>query len=126
MKMGWGGPTERTDRFDGSRGESSGRPRVGRGQTHDSPPRRHSLVGYGVGVLATVAVVGLRGALQPWLGAEAPLVPFVLAVTVSAWIGGLGPGLLATVGSAAAGTYFFFEPRHTLVIKSSADRLHIV
>src|SRR5262249_16739513 len=37
----------------------------------------------------------------------APLLIFILSVMVSAWYGGLGPGLLATVLSLLLGDYFF-------------------
>jgi signal transduction histidine kinase len=48
------------------------------------------------------AAAGLRLVLEPVLGADAPLTLFVLAVVAAAWVGGLGPGLVATAASAAA------------------------
>jgi PAS domain S-box-containing protein len=44
------------------------------------------------------AVILLR-LLAPFLGQGVPVTVFVLAVTLSAWLGGVGPGLLATAAS---------------------------
>jgi PAS domain S-box-containing protein len=58
--------------------------------------------------LAVVAVtVGLRVSLAPLLGTQAPLLPFVLAVFVSTYLGGRGPGLLASVLTPVAATIWF-------------------
>jgi PAS domain S-box-containing protein len=55
-------------------------------------------------VIATVVV---RAALAPLLGTQAPLLPFVLAVFVSAYLGGRGPGLLASALAPVAATLWF-------------------
>ena len=61
-----------------------------------------------VGAIVVVfATVGLRAALAPLLGTQAPLLPFVLAVFVSAYLGGRGPGLLASVLTPVAATIWF-------------------
>ena len=61
-----------------------------------------------VAAIAVVAVtVTLRVALAPLLGTQAPLLPFVLAVFVSAYLGGLGPGLLASLLTPVAATIWF-------------------
>ena len=61
--------------------------------------------------LAAVAVVlvtvGMRAALTPLLGTQAPLLPFVLAVFVSAYLGGRGPGILASILTPLAATIWF-------------------
>ena len=46
---------------------------------------------------------------------------FLLAVLASAWVGGLGPGLLATALSVLSSDYFFLAPTHSLVIHSADD-----
>jgi signal transduction histidine kinase len=68
---------------------------------------------YGLALGIVVAVFAIRFILEPTLGAVAPLVLFSLAVTVSAWYGGLGPGLVATLASGLLGDYFFIPPLHT-------------
>jgi PAS domain S-box-containing protein len=61
--------------------------------------------------LAAIAVVfltvAMRMALAPLMGTQAPLLPFVLAVFVSAYLGGRGPGLLASVLTPLAATLWF-------------------
>lgn len=71
---------------------------------------------YGVAVLASLLALLLRFGLEPILRGEAPLLVFISAVVLSAWYGGLGPGLLSTVLSAILGNYFFLPPLYTLSI----------
>ena len=59
-------------------------------------------------VLVSLAFV-LRWGLQPLIGSGAPLMVFIMAVMISAWVGGLYPGLVATILSAVAGGYFFMD-----------------
>jgi signal transduction histidine kinase len=68
---------------------------------------------YGLALVSVLAAFVARFVLEPILGAVAPLVLFSLAVTVSAWYGGLGPGLVATLASGLLGDYFFIPPLHT-------------
>jgi signal transduction histidine kinase len=68
---------------------------------------------YGLALGSVLAAFAVRFILEPTLGAVAPLVLFSLAVTVSAWYGGLGPGLVATMASGLLGDYFFIPPLHT-------------
>ena len=77
----------------------------------ESPRAR--LVAYGVAVLATGGSLLLRLPLVPLLGYHAELMTFFPAIILSAYLGGLGPGLVATFLGAAAGQYFFLEPRHS-------------
>lgn len=58
--------------------------------------------------VAMVLAVGLtRWGLLPLLGPQAPLLPFVLAIYGAAYLGGLGPALLASAFSAALATVLF-------------------
>jgi K+-sensing histidine kinase KdpD len=68
----------------------------------------------GVALLASLAALGLAFLLDPWLH-QGMFVLFLGAVTLSAWHGGLGSGVLATVGGALAFSYFLTEPVHALV-----------
>jgi len=68
---------------------------------------------YGLALGSVLAAFAARYILEPTLGVVAPLVLFSLAITVSAWYGGLGPGLVATLASGLLGDYFFIEPLHT-------------
>jgi PAS domain S-box-containing protein len=72
----------------------------------DVPP----MVRYGLAV-ASVAIAVI--ATLPWASTlVSPL--FFLAVILSAWLGGSGPGLLAAVLATLAIDYFFLLPRYTL------------
>ncbi len=48
----------------------------------------------------------------------APASLFLCAVMFSAWLGGVGPGLLATVLSCLALSYYFLEPLHSFAVNS--------
>ncbi len=72
--------------------------------------------GYAVAVAATLAIVVLRFLLSRFLGDTAYFFPFVIAVTVAAWYGGLKPGLLSTALGAFAAIFFFVPPHYTLRI----------
>ena len=63
-----------------------------------------------VALLATASVCALRRTVFiEFLGIDAPLMPFMLAVIAAAWLSGLKSGLIATVLSSVAGTYLFVE-----------------
>src|SRR3954462_11416962 len=70
-------------------------------------PSRRRLLRYGVAALVVLATVAMRVSLAPWLGTQAPLLPFVLTVFVSAYLGGRGPALLAAVLAPFAATLWF-------------------
>jgi PAS domain S-box-containing protein len=74
------------------------------------------IVRYAVAVFAVLAALGLRMAVDPVLGSNAPYLVFVLAVMVAARFGGRRAGWLATVLSTLAVTWFFLPPRGTLII----------
>src|SRR5438874_13557540 len=64
------------------------------------------LVAYGVALLATVSCLLIRWPLWPVLGDAVPHMTFFPAVMIAAYFGGFGPGMLATLLSAAAANYF--------------------
>jgi PAS domain S-box-containing protein len=57
----------------------------------------HWLTRYFVAALYVVVCAAVRYALIPVLGDQAPLMPFVLVVFIAVILGGLGPGLFATL-----------------------------
>jgi signal transduction histidine kinase/CheY-like chemotaxis protein len=71
---------------------------------------------YYVPIAATAVAFTARFLLKSALGNVAPLLIFTLSVMVSAWDGGLGPGLLATLISLLLGDYFF-------IAQSVAERI---
>jgi K+-sensing histidine kinase KdpD len=69
-----------------------------------TPLRAHGL---GLGMTLLAFLLSLRA----WpLIQELSLLFFFVAVLLSAWYGGLGPGLPATLGATAVLAYFFLPP----------------
>ncbi len=65
-------------------------------------------------MLAVGGALGIKLLLDPLTVQDTPFLLVFGAIIVSAWYGGLGPGLLATAVSALATDYFFLYPRGTL------------
>jgi PAS domain S-box-containing protein len=70
-------------------------------------------LGYVVAVLSVALALGVTELLQPDMR---PTPLFFLAVTISAWYGGLGAGTLAAALSVLAVDYFFLNPAHTFTL----------
>ena len=82
---------------------------------HEYPRTR--LAAYGVALLApAVTLLSVRWPLRSVLGDRVLYMPFFPAVLIAAYLGGLGPGLLATSLGALAATYFLVEPLYSLEI----------
>lgn len=82
------------------------------------------LASYTVAMVASVAASLLTNLLVPPVE-QRGFVLALLAVTVSAWYGGFGPGLLATVFLALAGVYDWLAPSPSSGLKASYG-LHLV
>jgi PAS domain S-box-containing protein len=77
-----------------------------------------------IAVLLVLGIGGVRLALIPIMGTQAPLLPFLLAVLAAASLGGRGPGLLASILSPLFITLFFSDgPHGTHILAWSA---HVV
>src|SRR5215510_14008274 len=59
--------------------------------------------------------------LNQALGGNLPLTLFIIPVVVSAWFGGLGPGLLTTFLSGLSSEYFLTKPHFSLFSMDTAD-----
>lgn len=90
------------------------------GQSSNAQKVEPVLSGYLLAVMTTGAALALRLAFSPYLGAEAPLLIFIVPVLLSAWRGGIGPGLLATLLGMLAGKFFLVAPLHSF----AADQPH--
>lgn len=99
---------------------------------------RSPLFCYGIATASVVIALAVRVLLDPVLGERVPLMIFTLCVGISAYWGGLGPGLMATVIGGVLGSYLFMDVRTTpnlvgiglyllngLMISSLSEALHI-
>jgi two-component system, LuxR family, sensor kinase FixL len=73
-------------------------------------PPAAGTVRYLVALFVVGAALALRAALQPWLGLSVPYLQFFPAILIAAWLGGFGPGALATALSCLVSMYFFLPP----------------
>jgi K+-sensing histidine kinase KdpD len=82
------------------------------------------LARYGLAVVAGAATVVLRLALDPIWGVQLPFITLFPAIILSAWLGGLEPGLLTTAITGLAAKYYWIEPAHSFAVddKSSSPR----
>jgi len=76
---------------------------------------RITLLRYGVAVLFVMLALLLTVLLNPWLEQSVFLL-FFSAVMLSAWYGGMGPGLLATLLSISIIEYHMFPPQWSRTI----------
>jgi PAS domain S-box-containing protein len=84
------------------------------------------LLRYGVALLSAVLAVFIRGLLTPLWGGQLPFLTLFPAVLVSAWYGGLGPGLVTTALCAAAAAYLWLTPLYSLDVAQPADVIGLV
>jgi K+-sensing histidine kinase KdpD len=74
---------------------------------------------YGVAVLAVAAAVGVGRVVDSFFQAAPFVSVFLCAILLAAWLGGPGPGLLATGLSILAFDYFFLSPVHSFLVASN-------
>src|ERR1041385_6411372 len=77
---------------------------------------------YGFTMLVTAATLGLRLAFDGPLGGRSTLVIFTIPIMLSAYVGGLRAGLLATGLSYFAASYYLLPPLHSFAVASSVER----
>ncbi|HEX2724937.1 MAG TPA: histidine kinase dimerization/phosphoacceptor domain -containing protein [Beijerinckiaceae bacterium] len=78
--------------------------------------RRSRLIGYGFGLAAFLASFILRWALDPYLPPGLPFVTFFMAVTLTAFVAGLGPGIFVTVLTTVAAWNVFLPPAFSFAL----------
>lgn len=86
---------------------------------HQDPPLptlTSVILHYSLGVLSVAIAVGLALLLQSFELRESF---FLIAIAVTVWFGGMGPGLLAIVLSDLSIDYFFFPPIHSIELDLS-------
>lgn len=86
--------------------------------------QRKPLKSYGIALLVSLITVVIKLILDRYIGSGSPFVLLLTAILVSAWYGGLGPGLFATSLTALAGAYFFMPPFRSFVL-SEPDAIRL-
>ncbi len=87
--------------------------------------RRSKANGYAAAVSSVAFVALARLGLTDWLLDSVPFLPFIGAVALAAWVGGLGPGLLATLLGSLAGTTLLSHPGGQTTATLIADAIHV-
>jgi PAS domain S-box-containing protein len=77
----------------------------------NSMKRTSPFLRYGVAVLVVGVALGFKLLLDPVIPQDVPFLLLFGAVMVSAWYGGLGPGLLTMVLAGLATDYLFLRPQ---------------
>jgi K+-sensing histidine kinase KdpD len=86
--------------------------------------KNHWLASYVFALIAVVAAVLLRKGLLLLAGGSLPVyITFYPAVMLSALLGGLGPGLLATVVAALGVDYFILSPQGSFSVEILSDAI---
>jgi PAS domain S-box-containing protein len=79
---------------------------------------------YVIAFLLVAVTLMIRIGVKPWDGGQPLLVVFLIPVVISAYLGGLGPGLVATVLAGAASDYFLVAPTNSLAFASPPAFAH--
>jgi PAS domain S-box-containing protein len=72
----------------------------------------HAVLSYGVAVLSPAGAI----IIESWLQSGSTVSIFLCAIILSAWFGGMGPGLLASAVSILSFRYFFMPPLHSFAL----------
>ena len=92
-----------------------------------SPAVRQRALRYGVAIASVaLSLVLVEFLLLPSLGREFPFLLLYTAVICTAWYGGFGPGLLATVLADLGVAFFLFEPRYSFAIRAPSEQIATV
>jgi PAS domain S-box-containing protein len=76
---------------------------------------------YGFAVAVSAAAILIRLALDPLWGLKLPYITLFPAIMLSAWIGGLWPGVVATLLTAVAAEYFWIEPAGSWTVRDPSE-----
>ncbi len=80
-----------------------------------SPDSRPSVAWrYGAAVLISLVFIALRWLLAPFIGYDYPFSILFIPIALSAFYGGMGPGLLSILTILALADYFLIPPLYTL------------
>jgi PAS domain S-box-containing protein len=86
---------------------------------------RSLLLRYGLAAVSVALVGEMKILLEPLLGRDSPFLLFFAAVMISAWYGGLWPGLLAAILSALITDFFFLPPYLAFSLGTESAQTHL-
>jgi PAS domain S-box-containing protein len=81
---------------------------------------------YFIAASSVVLVAAIKTPIEAAVGTGSPLIFFVPVVTFAAWLGGLGPGLLAVGLSTALCCYSYFPPVGSFRVDGTNDRFQLL
>ena len=87
---------------------------------------RSALLRYSLAAAAVAAALLVRWLLLPLFGGSVPFMFFFPAIMFAGWLGGLGPGLLATGLSGLGASYFLFLPQVPLASRLSTRAFQLL
>jgi signal transduction histidine kinase len=93
-------------------------------RAHFKDIRTETLGCYGAAVVMVALALLLRRLITPLIGDTSPYLFVLTAVTISAWYGGGGPGVVATIFAASATSDLAFLPTWSLSI-AAGDRIEL-
>jgi PAS domain S-box-containing protein len=82
---------------------------------------RQRVLAYAFALAISGLTLVARLVLNPWLGDQPMLLLFILPIVLSAYVGGLGPGLLSVAFCAWASYHFFLSQVHLFWFEGSAE-----
>ena len=82
---------------------------------------RSRWIAYGAAVLAPVATLLILWPLGVMVGDRVMYIAFIPAILLAAYLGGLGPGLVATASGSVLSTYFLIDPLYSLRVGTARD-----
>ncbi len=87
--------------------------------------KRPWLLCYGLAVVTAFMSLIIHWLLVPFIGLAGPFLLFAPAIMLSAWYGGLGPGLLATGVSCLLANYFLIAPINSFLIADPSNLVRL-
>jgi signal transduction histidine kinase len=78
-----------------------------------------------VALAAVLTAIPVKMVLNSLAGDDVGFVPYYVAVLLAAWLGGLLPGAVATLGAMLVEAILFMEPMGRLEVASPSDRLRL-
>jgi len=84
---------------------------------------QHPAIAYPGAILLTGIALALRLSLESWMGTASRLIVFMIATAITAFVFGRGPGIVSTFLGVATADYFFFEPIHSFVGKTTSHTI---